>query len=92
MPIGMAADNTDFPEDSITLESRDRLIMFSDGLTDSAKDNGELYGLDRVASSVERLRTASLEELAKRLAREADKWRGKIEIHDDISIFAIEAT
>ena len=92
IPIGMAADNMDYPEGTITLAPGERLVLYSDGLTDAAKDDGELFGSDRLASCVDRLRSASIEEMAKRLGKEADKWRGKVEVHDDISIFVIEAT
>lgn len=55
LPLGLFAD-TEYRAQSARMEPGDRLLLFSDGITEAAPDGGEQFGADRVA---DHLRTTS---------------------------------
>ncbi|MDA1015791.1 MAG: SpoIIE family protein phosphatase [Planctomycetota bacterium] len=89
MPIGMIADS-DYEQDSLTLEPGDRLVMYSDGLTDTPNASDELFGSARVLDSLTRLARLTLNESIRGLLSDLGKWRGKVAATDDVSLLAVE--
>lgn len=47
MPVGMDESNT-YEEEHITLNDRDSVLFFTDGLTDARDKNGQTYGIERI--------------------------------------------
>ena len=89
MPIGMTTD-CDYEQDSLTLEPGDRLLLYSNGLTDMPNESDELFGVSRVLKSLERLGRLSLNESVRGLLSDLGKWRGQIAATDDVSVLAVE--
>jgi len=89
-PIGMDPDCTDFPQTSVTLEPGDRVLLYSDGLPDALRADGEVFGAARLFECVQRLSRQPLEGLIHSLMEEVQDWRGGAAVNDDVSILAFE--
>lgn len=89
-PIGMDPDCTDFPQRSVPLEPGDRLLLYSDGLPDTLRGDGEVFGAARLLECVQRLSGQPLERLVGSLMEELQGWRGDAALNDDVSILAFE--
>jgi phosphoserine phosphatase RsbU/P len=91
-PIGMDPDCTDFPQKSVKLEPGDRILFYSDGLPDTLRGDGEVFGAARLLEAVQSLRRQSLESLIRSLMEEVQHWRGDAAFTDDVSILAFEVS
>jgi phosphoserine phosphatase RsbU/P len=89
-PIGMDPDCADFPQRSVQLEPGDRVLLYSDGLPDALRGDGEVFGAARLLESVHRLSRQPLEGLIHSLMEEVQDWRGGAAVNDDVSILALE--
>lgn len=89
MPIGMSPDS-DYEQDELTLEPGDRLMMYSDGLTDVPNHADALFGASRVLDSMKRLARLDLQESINGTLTEVAKWLGKSAPKDDLAVLAIE--
>ncbi len=88
-PIGMDPDSDDFSEQRFTLESGDRLLLYSDGLTDAMRADGEVYGAARLLSVLSKYTKTGVEETLAALLGDVDQFRGDAAPSDDISILGV---
>lgn len=89
-PIGLAPEDEQFSQQTVALETGDRLLMYSDGLPDTMNDDGEVFGAARFLESVTQLNRLSLDEMIRSLMSDLGKWRGETGGKDDVSILAFE--
>ncbi|HOW73025.1 MAG TPA: SpoIIE family protein phosphatase [Phycisphaerae bacterium] len=87
-PIGMVED-ADYEQSVIDLRPGDRLFLHSDGLTEEANAQGELFGDERLLGAIEAGRHLGLSEVVESLIRTVAGWRGDDHLRDDVSILAI---
>ncbi|QVL47467.1 MAG: SpoIIE family protein phosphatase [Thiocapsa sp.] len=80
------------PYDSVafTLEPGDRLILYSDGITDCRNAEGESFELERLIGLAVDCGGAPPKTLASRLDMALRDWRGEGEIEDDISLLVLQ--
>jgi phosphoserine phosphatase RsbU/P len=80
------------PYDSVafSLGPGDRLILYSDGITDCRNPAGESFELERFASLAGTCRDTALATLPARLDETLRDWRATGEIEDDISLLVLE--
>ncbi len=90
-PIGMAPPGTEFAQQSVTLESGDRLLLCSDGLTDTMNEDGDVFGTVRFLSEVAGLSMTSLRDTTTALLQRTIEWRGAADSRDDATLLGIEA-
>lgn len=88
MPIGII--ETDYEEHSIHLEAGDRLIFYSDGVTECMNVADELFGGKRLLQSLRNQTDDSLETTLSNILGNIQTWCGEVPFHDDISILALE--
>lgn len=88
-PVGMLPD-LDYESVPFTLGPGDRLILYSDGVTDCRDAAGEQFELDRLQRVAGDCHDKPLETLTACLAEQLQKWRGAGEIEDDISMLVLE--
>jgi serine phosphatase RsbU (regulator of sigma subunit) len=69
VPLGIVAD-AEFGEGVISLGSGDLLALFTDGVTESEADSGELYGEERLISFLKRHQSRSAIEIRDLLYKE----------------------
>jgi phosphoserine phosphatase RsbU/P len=91
MPIGLAQEDEDFYEETIPLNRGDRIVLYSDGLSDSANDQGELYGTDRVISTLNDWRDLEAQDSVRAVMESLTRWCRNTPATDDISVLVIEA-
>jgi sigma-B regulation protein RsbU (phosphoserine phosphatase) len=89
MPLGLFADA---PYDQATVEIRtgDRLVMFTDGITEARDAGGEEFGDDRLIALVDAGRRRSAEELQADITAAVARFcEGRF--HDDATLIVIAA-
>jgi phosphoserine phosphatase RsbU/P len=89
MPLGLWAE-IDFDCFEIQAEPGDRLILYSDGVTECTNPNGETFGEQRVLASLEGCGVLTLDGLVAFLLAEIKAWHAVPTFADDIALLAIE--
>ena len=79
-----------YEEHLIQLGPGDRLYLYSDGLTEAMNASDEEFGKERLMSTLEESRKMSLQESLSALERRIERWHGKSEFEDDLSVVALQ--
>jgi PAS domain S-box-containing protein len=87
-PIGITSDT--YRETTVQLRPGDRVVLYSDGLTDVRDARRRVFGDERVMASLKASADLPLEQSLTELLHDTDKWRGRVPIPDDISVLGIE--
>jgi|AGTN01.1.fsa_nt_gi Serine phosphatase RsbU, regulator of sigma subunit len=74
----------------VALYKGDRLVLYSDGVTESATMDGTLYGEDRFKAFLAERRRLPLDQLMEAVRAELVAWQGSDEFRDDVSLLAFE--
>jgi sigma-B regulation protein RsbU (phosphoserine phosphatase) len=87
-PVGL------FPEANyvltrVTLEPRDTLVLFSDGVTEAADVDEKMFGVPRLCQALAGQHEAPLEELQKRVVDSVEKFARGASQADDITVLFI---
>jgi len=88
-PVGMLSD-ADYEEERVRLGKGDRLILYSDGITECTNDKGEQFSEQRLRGLLEEGRDLSLHDLLAETKERLCRWRGKDEFQDDVTLLAME--
>jgi sigma-B regulation protein RsbU (phosphoserine phosphatase) len=90
MPVGISPEiEFDCFETSIT--PGDRLLLYSDGVTECVNPKGEEFGEKRLLAFLAERASQPLDTILEGLLEEIRRWRNSIESGDDVSVLAIEA-
>ena len=92
MPIGLIQGEQESSQQTIVLAPGDRLVMYSDGLTDMTNGESEKFGADRLLDSVNRVASLEIDKAIRELMSDVKQWRGKAPVTDDVAILACEMT
>ena len=57
------AENIEYTENSVTLQQGDKLVLYSDGVTEALNESGEEYGLDRLREVVAAANSRGADEI-----------------------------
>jgi sigma-B regulation protein RsbU (phosphoserine phosphatase) len=87
LPIGVGEP---YKQTDIALKSRDRVYLYTDGVTEAMNAAGDLYGHDRMIASLQASAPLPLKESIEELKKQVAAWRGTERVRDDISILAVE--
>lgn len=91
--IGMFDEpHCEFAELRLTLGPGDRLVLYSDGVSEGLDATGELFGAARIAEAIEHSRHLPLDGALDALLAEQTVFTGNRAPSDDISLLAIERT
>ena len=89
-PVGMwpAADY-----ETLTLDFQpgDRLVLYSDGVTECMNQAHELFGERRLMQYMEEAGAQPLAQVMRHLERSLHAWKGDNAFEDDVSVLAFEA-
>lgn len=88
-PVGMWPD-MEYEAIRGQLQSGDRLVLYSDGVIECAKPDGEQFGEQRLMGHLKTANGATLRRMLDDLASAMRAWRGGSEFDDDVSLLAIE--
>jgi len=88
-PVGMLSD-VDYEEERVHLDKGDRLILYSDGITECRNNQGKEFSLDRLSRLLEEGQNLPLHKLMKKTTERLHRWRATGEFEDDVTLLAIE--
>jgi sigma-B regulation protein RsbU (phosphoserine phosphatase) len=74
---------------SITLEGDDRLLLYTDGVTEAMDDTGNLYSEQRLQQLLRGLDAPEAESLVHAVVEEVKRYAGAAPQHDDVTVLAI---
>lgn len=89
LPLGVYSDKT-YSGDSIVLKQGDKLVLYTDGVTDCKNSSDIFFGMERLKEQVTKLKDLSVPELIANLLNNLKVYRGETRQIDDISLMAIE--
>ena len=91
VPLGMFADSR-FEEQRIPLEPEDRILLFTDGLSEAANELEQEYGFDALRAVVSGSWGRSAEETVRASLSDLDRFRNGTPRHDDLTLVAARRT
>ena len=91
VPIGVLPD-TVFSEYCLKLEPKDRLYLYSDGLTEAKNSKRTLFGEERFVQALSTTRQASISESLEKITHEVESWCKPNALDDDLTLLACELT
>ena len=90
-PVGILP-RAEYDSIQIQLHLGDRLVLYSDGVTECTNPAGDLFGEQRLQDYLALAGRKPLDEMLGGLENEMEVWHGKREFDDDISLLALEVT
>ena len=78
-----------FTEHTITLEKGDRLLVYTDGVTEATDANEKLFGDDRLMAAMKGTEKLTAPETCKALRKSIDAFVGDAEQFDDITMLQL---
>ena len=87
--LGLMEDHV-YAEIQQSLRPGDRILFYTDGLTEAADAEGLEYGCSRLAQSIKGAQQLALAELPARLLAEALRFTGELPLRDDVCLVASE--
>ncbi len=88
--LGMMPDLT-LTEETIDLESGDRLIMFSDGVPDAVNEAEQGYSNQQLAAAVAACEQKTAAQIVTHIVQDVAQWQGKADPFDDLTLLVLEA-
>jgi serine phosphatase RsbU (regulator of sigma subunit) len=92
IPIGISGDMT-YTESTVDLKEGDRILVYTDGLIEVFNPSGELFGKNRMLSSLEEFRHLQGDQLSEHLLAKVNKWSGKkknTSLDDDVTMIVVD--
>lgn len=89
--IGLEQDITDFvAEKSITLQSGDVIILYTDGVTEAENINGEFYGSERLHTVASQHGQESAVEIKQAIIEDVYQFVGQKPLLDDVTVVVLK--
>ncbi len=89
MPIGLFPDRS-YESRRFTLASGDRLMLYSDGVTDACTTGGEDFGVERAIACLRAAGTQAPDEIEQHLFDAIDNFAAGAPQFDDITVLILE--
>ncbi|HPT48018.1 MAG TPA: SpoIIE family protein phosphatase [Candidatus Rifleibacterium sp.] len=89
-PLGIPSiKNGLYHKAPFTMQPGDAFTMYTDGLSEEKSPSGEMYGSERINLMLGSNPDMSAQQIVAAFIVSVEKWRGKAEAHDDLTIFTI---
>ncbi|MBT64446.1 MAG: hypothetical protein CML13_14695 [Puniceicoccaceae bacterium] len=85
LPTGQASPPVEY-----TLHAGDRLFLFTDGIVESAKPNGEEFGIEGLRQTIESYSNLPLQQCVDKTYQAALQHTGDLQLQDDMTLLAFE--
>jgi len=89
--IGFGAE-TPYGQKELRLEAGDKIILYTDGLTENRNRNGRAFGRDRFYGMLREFTRQPVGDVVDALHREVRRFLEGVEPDDDISLLGLEYT
>ncbi len=89
VPVGLLSE-PGYETVSLVLSDGDRLIVYSDGVTECENADGDAFGDDRLLDHFVQYRSQRLDTTLSALEASLIAWRGNDQFADDLSVLALE--
>lgn len=89
LPIGVYSSKS-YGGDTGMLKPGDRLILYTDGVTDCRDENGQLFGSDNLTKAISSMPNLSAKDSTQYLLDCLFEFRGSADQSDDISLMVID--
>jgi sigma-B regulation protein RsbU (phosphoserine phosphatase) len=89
-PLVGAFRRLDLRPTTLNLAAGDRLLLYTDGVTDAANMSGERFGDERLLEVLGRAETAGAEAVVRSLVDAIAAFRGAAEPADDVAMLVVE--
>ncbi len=87
--VGML-DGPEFEEGAVVLAPGDRVVLYTDGVTEAEREDGEMLGEERLYALLEQVpRTTPAVALVNRVLDGVNRWLDGVEPGDDITVMAL---
>ncbi|MBD3391209.1 MAG: SpoIIE family protein phosphatase [Chitinivibrionales bacterium] len=92
--IGHSAliDIAEYTEESVTLSPGDKVLFYTDGLTEGSNASHDFYGVDRLRGAVERNGALEPQDFLDAVLEDQTKFRNGHPLRDDFSMLCIETS
>jgi len=89
LPAGIFSD-AGYSDMPFQLRPGERLVLYSDGITDCVNEQNQPFGLERLQEVLADTATCPVESLTETLEHRLGDWRGTAAAEDDISMLVLE--
>jgi len=89
LPLGMF-DFAEFQQETVTLDPKDTLILYTDGVTEAMNRSEKEYGEDRLLQAVERAGDKSAHEVKEAIVTDVDKFVAGEPQSDDLTVMVLK--
>jgi sigma-B regulation protein RsbU (phosphoserine phosphatase) len=89
IPLGLFPDSQ-YEETALELQPGDTLVFYSDGVVEMRNDNGEEFGLRRLAETVRQNHDRTAEEIVKSVSAALADFIGRIRPSDDRTMVVVK--
>lgn len=83
-------ENSEYAEIEVSVETGDRLILCTDGITEAFNNRRDCYGVQRVVDLVSRHANDRLEVLSQAILNDVELFRAGEIINDDVTLVVVE--
>lgn len=83
-------ESADYPDQKISLAPGDRLLFFTDGVSEARDDSRQMYGGERIRRVLREKRNGSAEETMTWLIEDLETFRGGFVFDDDIALLCVD--
>ena len=83
---------TDYPVHELTLGTGDRLLLYTDGVTEPENSAGEAFGDSQLQRVLAQSAAEAPGELSSRIMQEIQTWHRTVELQDDMTLIIIDIT
>lgn len=83
-------DIAKYNEESINLEWQDKLLLYTDGITESINPEGEMYSLNHLNEIVRKSGDADPDTFIKNIVKDNENFRKGHELEDDFTLLCIQ--
>ncbi len=89
LPIGLFEEEQ-YEESIVTLQPGTRIYLYSDGVLEAMNHERQIFDESRLQSTIEATRYGDLQESVDSIVKSVHTWSGTDQVHDDLSILAVE--
>ena len=75
---------------SMTLEPRDKIFQYTDGVTEATNINNELYGMERLGAILNKVKAGTPHDILPAVKKDIDSFVGEADQFDDITMLCLE--